>query len=323
MAVEKLANLIHQAAAAGFDKAVITGGEPLMHPEKQALLEMLADLRGEVQPMQIALRTNLAYKLEQALVRQMFSAVDEIVISLDGGRENHEKQRGEGTYRRTVENIRTLVKQKTQQDVLLDEKYPPAARIRIAATLPFPMIAGPQGDAVRALCEDLDLPVRFKPILPLGRGKELGLSPAFYSSLEDGVESLADVAQPAATCGLGMNLYVGADGACYPCYALLGKRHALGNALRDGMAYVLKKNDGYRQVTVDTNRGCRACALRYLCGGYCRAWGLGDDPNAPPPDCAALYTRAAHILRTALEILEADNNLWQAAGLPGINENLT
>jgi uncharacterized protein len=67
---------------------------------------------------------------------------------------------------------------------------------------------------------------------------------------------------------------------------------------------------------VDSNQGCRTCALRYLCGGYCRAWSDSDDPNAPSPDCEALYTRAEHNLHTALEVLEVSLGIWQTAGLP-------
>jgi uncharacterized protein len=113
-----------------------------------------------------------------------------------------------------------------------------------------------------------------------------------------------------------MNLYVGPDGTCYPCYALMARRHSLGNAVQDGLMRVLAANDAYRQVTVDSNRGCRACTLRYLCGGYCRAWGEGDDPNAPSPNCEALYARAERLLRSALEVLEVSAARWRSAGLP-------
>ena len=146
-------------------------------------------------------------------------------------------------------------------------------------------MGGPEGDAVHALGEKLDVRVRFKSVLPLGRGADLGLTPAFYSSLDDGAEAIAYNARTAATCGLGMNLYIGPGGECYPCYALMSARHSLGNTLEDGLAAVLERNDAYRCVTVDSNRQCRRCALRYLCGGFCQAWGTLDDPDAPSADC--------------------------------------
>ena len=316
MAVEDIVRLVRQAPEVGFTKVVITGGEPLMHPRREALLEALSDLRQAVKPVQIALRTNLAYPLTPRLADGLLSAADEVVVSLDGDRTSHDVQRGKGSYTRTVQNLRALLAQRTQHDGLARPGIQPVAQISLAATLEAAQMEGPEGDAVRALGREMDLQVRIKPVLPLGRGAGLELSPAFYSSLDEDAESLANSAHPASTCGLGMNLYVGPDGACYPCYALMTPWHSLGNAVQDGLMRVLAANDAYRQVTVDSNRGCHTCALRYLCGGYCRAWGEVDDPNAPPPNCDALYARAGRILRSALVVLEVSNMKWRSAGLP-------
>jgi uncharacterized protein len=371
MAVDDLARLVRQAAQAGFRKAVITGGEPLAHPQRDALLDALAALRNEVKPLQIVLRTNLAYPLaggrkatsqeggheappqedghkappqeggrkaspqegghkapsqegghEAApLLERLARSADQIVVSLDGDRASHDARRGAGTYARTVANLRDLI------NLTLGPPGPrgearagsPDRRgeaVVIAATLTAAQTAGREGEAVRALGEELGVGVRFKPVLPLGRAAGRGLAPEFYSSVEDGCEAVVHRARPVSTCGLGMNLYVGPGGACYPCYALMEPRHALGNALDEGLAPVLACNDAYRRVTVDSNRRCRACALRYLCGGLCRAWSSADDPDAPPADCAALRERAGGLLLSALETLEASADQWLAAGLP-------
>ena len=166
-----------------------------------------------------------------------------------------------------------------------------------------------------ALGESLGFKVRFKSILPLGRGLDLDLSPSYYNSLDDSAETLAASLGPTATCGLGMNLFIGPGGECYPCYALMGRAHALGNALEDGLTSVLQQNDRYRRVTVDSNEQCRLCTLRYLCGGFCRAWST-DGPNAPPQDCTALQERAHNLLAGALDVLEIEMEVWLAAGLP-------
>ncbi len=138
----------------------------------------------------------------------------------------------------------------------------------------------------------------------------------FDSSLDDDADAIALQSRIASTCGLGMNLYIGPGGECFPCYALTDAQHALGNALDDGLAAVLERNDLYRRVTVDSNRQCRACALRYLCGGFCRAWSNRDSPNAPPTDCAALHERARSLLLGASEALGVTMERWLAAGLP-------
>ena len=99
---------------------------------------------------------------------------------------------------------------------------------------------------------------------------------------------------------------------------MMASQHYLGNALQCGLTHVLEKNNAYRQVTVDSNRGCWACALRYLCGGYCRAWSVSDDPNAPLPDCTALRLRTVNILQAALNVLDISTENWQVADLPGL-----
>ena len=309
MAVDDMARLVREVSAAGFRKAVITGGEPLMHAKSQSLLDALATLRGNIGSTQIVLRTNLAYPLSPALVECLLQSAHQVAVSLDGDELTHDTRRGAGTHARTVINLRALVAGR--------ERIPASATLSMAATLTTEQTAGLPGEAARALARELGVSLRIKPVLPLGRGGELGLAPEFYSSHEqDGAEALACSAGPRATCGLGMNLYVDPAGECFPCYALMGPRHALGNALREGLSAVLSRNAAYREATVDRNRLCRACALRYLCGGLCRAWARGDDADAPPRDCAVLHTRARKGLVQALRTLEIPLPRWQEAGLP-------
>jgi len=304
MTVGDVVHLACQAGEIGFRKAVITGGEPMMHPQRDALLDALVVQREAVKPLQTVLRTNLAYPLTPALLERLSRSTDQVVVSVDGDEASHDARRGEGSYARTVANLRKLLAAN------------PAAKVGITAVLTPEQMRGPQGDGVRALGKELGVRVRFKSVLPLGRGVELGLPPAFYSSLSDSADAVAYGARIASTCGLGMNLYVGPGGACYPCYALMGRDHYLGNVLEDGLPTVLERNNAYRDVTVDSNEKCRACALRYVCGGFCRAWGVGDDANGPPVDCSALYQRAMGLVLDALEALSVSDEDWMAAGLP-------
>ena len=316
MSVNQAARLVRQAAHAGFTKAVITGGEPLTSPNPDALLDALAALRQDVKPLQTVLRTNLAYPLPDDLAEKLIYATDQMVVSIDGDRTSHEARRGHGTYAQTVRNLRYLRERCSQAGAQKVQRALEPTQIAIAAALTPAEMEGYEGEAVRALGEELDVEVRFKPVLPLGCAEQLDLELSLSSLPEDNAEVLAGVC-PVATCGLGMNLYVGADGASYPCYALTAPRHYLGNAMQEDVAAILVHNDAYRQVNVDSTARCRKCALRYLCGGYCRAWSKGEDPDAPPPDCSALYRRAEKVLSAALDVLEADRAKWRAAGLPG------
>jgi hypothetical protein len=67
---------------------------------------------------------------------------------------------------------------------------------------------------------------------------------------------------------------------------------------------------------VDSNQKCGLCVLRYLCGGFCRAWGSTADPDSPPTDCAALYAQARGLLLSAVDVLDVSVEQWQMAGLP-------
>jgi uncharacterized protein len=304
MTVGDVVHLVRQAGEIGFRKAVVTGGEPLMHPQRDVLLDALVGQREAVKPLQTVLRTNLAYPLTPALLERLSRSTDQVVVSVDGDEASHDARRGEGSYARTLANLRKLLAAN------------PAAKVGITAVLTPEQMRGPQGDGVRALGKELGVRVRFKSVLPLGRGVELGLPPAFYSSLSDSADAVAYSARIASTCGLGMNLYVGPEGECYPCYALMGRDHYLGNVLEDGLPAVLERNNAYRDVTVDSNEKCRACALRYVCGGFCRAWRIGDAADGPPVDCSALYQRAMGLVLDALEALSVSDEDWMAAGLP-------
>lgn len=306
MAVDRIVHLVHEAAGAGFRKAIITGGEPMAHPRREAMLDALGEMRGRGTPLQTVLRTNLAYSISPQLLARLAHSTDQVVVSVDGDRAAHDARRGAGTYAHTVENLRALRAAK------------PSAQIVMAAALSAAQMRGAAGDAVRTLGKELGVSVRSKPVLPLGRAKEQGLEPDFYSSLdEESGESLTDRAKIVSTCGLGMNLYIAPDGRSFPCYALTGARHDLGNAIASGLAAILE-SPGYqalKRIDVESNARCRGCALRYLCGGMCRAWSASDDPDAAPPDCAALRRRASGLLVAALESLGVSRERWMQAGL--------
>ncbi len=324
MAVDQIIRLVKEAAQVGFDKVIITGGEPLAHPQRNNLLDALANLRQTVKPMKIVLRTNLAYPLTATLLEKLVHSSDQIVVSVDGNQASHDGRRGLGMYAQTVTNLYTL-----------QSSLPfPANSLLISATLTATEINGAEGAAVRDLGEKMGVPIRFKSILPLGRAITMPLTPEFYIPLEGHAPS----GTPRASCGLGMNLYVSPNGECYPCYALTEARYNLGNALSQGLATLLTsaRYHALKKVTVDSNQQCQQCALRYLCGGFCRVWNISNKIkpqffypleyegktetlaplDTPPPDCTALHQRARDLLLNALKTLEVSPEQWVAVGLP-------
>jgi len=123
---------------------------------------------------------------------------------------------------------------------------------------------------------------------------------------------------------MGQNLYVEPDGGAYPCYAWHGERWLLGYINAEEGLHGVIGSPAFQDLsghTVNTNRQCRRCPLRYLCGGACRAWNRQPeqeqyDLDAPPVDCTPLHTRARSLLVSALEHLGVSTERWRATGLP-------
>jgi len=312
--LSQVAHAVTEAARLSFRHAVLTGGEPLVYPFRDELLDWLAAERTSLHPLLTVLRTNLAVPLDTALRRRLAGSTDELVVSVDGDRATHDARRGAGTYDRTVANLRQLVDGGLDTDLSL------------ACILPLHLVDGPPGQAVRALAEELGIRrVRFRPLLPLGRAveQEPDIVPETMWGHGDPREIVEYGLRPTASCGLGQNLYVEPDGAAYPCYAWHGADWRLGSLEEDGLVTILE-SDAFRRLrlyTVDSNHRCRECLLRYLCGGACRAWNNLDgpaptDPDAPPVDCRALHQRAFSLFCSALArlgIAEAD---WRRTCLP-------
>ena len=182
----------------------------------------------------------------------------------------------------------------------------------LAAVMCADDISGGPGDSVRDLARRLDVRrTRFRPLLPLGRAADWDEPPTSEAlgAHADPIELIESGFRPAASCGLGQNLYIEPDGESFPCYAYHRPHSILGNVESGGLAAVLA--DGrfarLRVHTVDTNPRCSQCDMRYLCGGACRAWGgEGTQHNldAPPPECCGLIKRATALWVAAQDYLE-------------------
>jgi hypothetical protein len=70
------------------------------------------------------------------------------------------------------------------------------------------------------------------------------------------------------------------------------------------------------QCSYCSNERCGRCALRYLCGGACRAWATDGDPSTGPGGCTALHAAERDRLLAALNTLQIGHTRWQMAGLP-------
>lgn len=312
--VNETIEAIYEAASLGFIFSVITGGEPLIHPKIYELLDELSNLRYKIKPMWTVLRTNLALDVEKELLKKLSYSTDKLVVSVDGDKETHDYRRGKGNYDVTIKNLKELM------------EMDPSTEISIATTLPLDLVNGYPGESVRNLGHELGINVSFRPLLPIGRAVNLkaDIAPDTIWSHMSPHEMVEYGFNPTSTCGIGQNLYVEPDGNAYPCYAWQGDDWLLGSInSNEGLSQIIKSNlfQDLATHTVDTNKGCRKCALRYLCGGACRAWNHKSkepkrDLNDPPLDCNQLYKRASSLLFSALVQLQISKEKWNITDLP-------
>lgn len=302
-----------ETACAGFRHLVITGGEPLVHSEAATLLDLLRDGRAAWKPTLTVLRTNLAAPLSGAMLKRIAGSADEVVVSVDGDRDTHDRRRGRGSYDRTIENLRRLCGLSLDCDLAL------------AVVLPGPLLETAPGESVRALARELGIRrTRFRPVLPIGRAlrQEPGVAPESIWGHSQPQEAIEHGFYPTSSCGIGQNLYVEPDGDAYPCYACHEPRWILGSLATSPLAEILG-SEAFRRLskyTVNTNKRCKRCSYRFLCGGACRAWTNllvqeQQDLDAPPRNCQSLHSRARSVFDAALERLSLTRADWEAVGL--------
>lgn len=309
MSVENIINLTYQAAQIGFKKVVIVGGEPLVHPQRDEMLDALSKLRNKIKPAKTVLRTNLAQNMSEDLVKKVAHSTDYVVVSLDGDQDYHDSRRGKGSYNRTVANLKRLI------------GVDPSAEVSITAVLASDQVTGKEGEAVKELARELGhIKTRFKPLLPLGRAEEdlTSFEPDFNWTDLKRKEVLAYGFKPASSCGIGNTLYVGPEGETFPCFAFTEKEHSMPNVCNiKGLRGVIesKQFQKLNNYNIDLVEKCKNCDLRYLCGGACRAWASDFDKDLSPSDCTLLKKRAYQLLSGALDVLEIDQNNWRGVGL--------
>lgn len=313
MPVEDVARLIREAKEAGFRQVVLTGGEPLIHSHRNALLEMLVEARQWAAPMNLVLRTNLSMALSDEDLARIAAAVDQVVVSVDGDERTHDARRGKGSYAEVIRNLEAYAEQVKDPSRLV------AGELSLACVMRAEDIQGNPGDAVRELGDRFDVRrLRFRPLLPLGRAHDWDEPPASEAlgAHMGAIDMIEGGFRPVASCGLGQNLYVEPSGQSFPCYAYHRPHSLLGNVLDRGLRSVVE-SEGFRNLAchhVDTNPKCRSCEVRYLCGGACRAWG-GEasqrDLDTPPPDCDGLRARADRLQRAALQYCRIDHRIGE------------
>jgi len=269
---EEILKLIREMKELGGTEIVFTGGEPLL---RENLIEIAEEARKL--DLKTLLLTNgvLITPHNATLLARTF---DSITISLDSWiREEHEFQRGYGTFDPTIRGIKLMVQQGVSNVVIRI-----VVTERTVDSLPgFPKF----GQDVLGCTKFL-----VQPYLPnsMAELSELNLFPQidrYFSALADFSKRLEEVGGArilnedtvslSPKCGAGNRVFsVDARGNLYPCQALHHAEFCCGNIRFSSLRQLIEESPImkiFQELNVSLIPHCNKCKLMLLCGGGCRA----------------------------------------------------
>jgi radical SAM protein with 4Fe4S-binding SPASM domain len=248
---------------------VLSGGEPLLHPSALDFAERVKAAGNTVH-----LLTN-GTLIDEVNAERIAAVADLVKISLDGSSEAvHSATRGRGNFARAVRAIELL------SDC--------GANVVVAMT-----VTRENRDDIAAMVARYgaghEVGLALQPLFKAGRGSaadRLALTGVeYYRALAavDGVAPMGAVGRKlkalrgrgARRCAMAeREISISETGDVYPCQLLHEERFRAGNVRERSVAEIYAESEVFarmREISVDTLEKCSACAVRYLCGGACRA----------------------------------------------------
>ncbi len=244
---------------------VLSGGEPLLHPDALEFGEHLKAAGNSV-----SLLTN-GTKINAANADRIVAFADRIRISLDGASDEvHAKTRGKHNYAAVVAAVEMLIER--------------GANVQVAMTVH------------RGNRQDIDAMTRryggrlvFQPLFQAGRGAkrdDLALTGAEYYDALASTENVAPMDSIGAMLerlrGRGVERCAMAEGEVsiaetgdvYPCQMLAVPEFCAGNVRKSRFADIYYNSKIFNQargISIRTLEKCADCPIRRLCAGGCRA----------------------------------------------------
>lgn len=237
-----------------FKLLILTGGEPLLHPDIFSILEYAKDRMDRV-----ALATNGTLISKDTAGKLKIAS--RVSVSLDGAKpETHDKIRGKGTFYRTIDGIKKLK----------DENV----KVQINTTIMSANIS--QIEDIILLCEDLKVDALhfFLPIKPDVQPKDflwlLNVSVPFELRLTC-APYFGDICPAARTV-----IFVCANGNVQPCGYL---PVSFGNIFSEPLDVIIGRGKALFKLDGECGK-CERCI-----GCRARAWALKGDYLADDPYC--------------------------------------
>lgn len=268
---DKILALIKELRDLGGEYLILTGGEPLLR--KKVLYSAIKNSRDhDFKGISIETNGTLLSEKDAALFKRYEVTVG---ISLDGvTSETNDYVRGTGVFDRSIQAIKTLVKNDVRVSIgmtLMHHNLAEAEKmVFLAKELGASFLSiNPLRIAGRAK-ENMDLAISPNETVPvlIGTWKlamELGV-PTRLGELSNHIKQLGKKHH----CGVGVTtLSVAANGDIYPCNMFVGSSMKVGNVREGTLKEVIETSNVlkmFRNFNV-LNTECCDCELKYVCGG--------------------------------------------------------
>lgn len=244
----------------------ITGGEPLLNPLWLPVAEYIKNKGCKLFLLSNGLLIN------EDNISQIKILFDLVTISIDGAtREAHSRTRGDN-----FNNVMNTI-------LLLD-----AHKINYTLSM---TVTSLNIEQVEPMAQRFGARLNFAPLFPIstyahdklsitGREYYQALSSAFGVNPLSYCESSLDGSRFCQNhkCAIGDNeISISATGDVYPCQLLHMKKFLAGNIHEQSIKDIVQNSAVLRmcsQLDVDKIEKCKECAIRYICGGSCRARGF-------------------------------------------------
>jgi radical SAM protein with 4Fe4S-binding SPASM domain len=266
---------------------VITGGEPLLNDHVLDVASY-AKNRGN----QVHLLTN-GTLIEKERARALAELFDLIKVSVDGSEpETHDYHRGKGSFKRTMEAVDLLIRNN--------------ARMQVAMTVTKRNVHD-----IGAMSNRFGNILTFAPLFRAGRArknKQLTLTGReYYKALSaaPGVNPMSCLdssfrnakRQRITKCLIGDgSLSISDKGEVYPCHLLHLPQFLAGNIKSQSLESIYQSSDKLRackELNVTNIKGCTKCAVRFICGGACRARAFYERGRIDVSDRFCIYEKLA------------------------------
>ncbi len=276
---EKVLDVIQQARSLGTQRFYFTGGEPFVRKDVLELIDaVLSDPEAE-----LAILTNgilLPGKRLEALSRRAKERL-RLQISLDGScAEINDPIRGTGSFERIVEGIRVAVQMRmsvTVSTVIAEANADDVANVtRLVASLGVKnhhlLWLHKRG---RADVRGEDRTPSIEKVIEVVRvanrvAKEHGITVDNCESVKARLRSMIHTKHDlAGSCISSLCVY--SDGMVYPSASMANVPElSLGSVLEQSLERIWRESPiarEFRAATVEKKEICKACSLKFLCGG--------------------------------------------------------